>query len=101
MRLIPRLLTPLVVSLTSVAVPALHAADADHGKQIFQQSCAICHATGQDSHPTAGQGPLLAGVVGRPSAALTDFGYSKALHAANLKWTTENLNRFLAAPPAM
>jgi glucose/arabinose dehydrogenase len=101
MRLSPRLISPLIASVSWIAPSAAHAADAAHGKQIFQQSCAICHASGLDAHPAAGQGPVLAGVLGRRSAALTDFGYSKALQTAHLTWTPEALDRFLAGPTAM
>ncbi|HWA84815.1 MAG TPA: PQQ-dependent sugar dehydrogenase [Opitutus sp.] len=76
------------------------AGDADRGKQLFQQNCALCHATGLDSRPT-GQGPMLAGVVGRQAGSRSDFGYSQALANSHLTWTTENLKRFLSGPAAM
>ena len=101
MRISPRLLSPLVASVSWLVASAAHAADVAHGQRIFQQSCAICHASGLDSHVAAGQGPVLAGVVGRSSAALTYFGYSKALQMAHLKWTPEALDHFLAGPTAM
>jgi len=77
---------------------AAQAADADHGKQLFQQSCAVCHLSGLDPHQAAGQGPSLAGVVGRRSASLTDFGYTRALATAHLTWNAATLDKFLAAP---
>jgi glucose/arabinose dehydrogenase/cytochrome c2 len=76
-------------------------ADAAHGKVLFQQSCAICHLSGLDPAQAAGQGPALAGVFGRRSAALTDFGYSRALATAHLKWDQPTLDRFLTAPTAV
>jgi glucose/arabinose dehydrogenase len=75
--------------------------DPAHGRQVFQQSCAVCHSTGLAGQPVTGQGPLLAGVVGRPAASLSNFGYSKALHASGLTWDAATLDRFLAAPSAV
>lgn len=86
----------LIVPLLLVTANA--AGDADHGKIIFQQTCAICHATGDATGPQAGQGPLLAGVVGRPAGALSSFGYTKALAASHLTWDTATLDKFLASP---
>jgi glucose/arabinose dehydrogenase/cytochrome c2 len=63
------------------------------GKRIFQQRCAICHATGA----RAAQGPGLGGVVGR-RAASARFGYSRALREAGLTWDRATLDRFLASP---
>lgn len=93
---------PLPIALLSVlSIPGARAADVAHGQQLFLQNCALCHAGGPDARPTAGQGPALGGIVGRASAARTDFGYSKALQAAHLTWTPEALDRFLSGPPAM
>ena len=63
------------------------------GKRIFEQRCALCHATGE----RAAQGPGLGGVVGR-KAASARFGYSRALREAGLTWDRTTLDRFLAAP---
>jgi glucose/arabinose dehydrogenase len=48
--------------------------------------------------PSNGQGPLLAGVLGRPAASLPNFGYTKALQASHLAWDAATLDRFLASP---
>lgn len=76
--------------------------DADHGKLLFQQSCALCHATvlGPGGQLVSGQGPSLVGVVGRPAASLPNFNYSKALLASGLVWTAPELDHFLEAPGA-
>jgi len=68
---------------------------------VFQQACALCHATGLDPQPAAGHGPTLAGIVGRRSASRPDFGYSKALESSHLTWDSATLDRFLAAPTAL
>jgi hypothetical protein len=66
---------------------------AESGRRIFEQRCALCHATGE----RAAQGPGLGGVLGRKAAAMP-FGYSRALRDANLTWDPATLDRFLAAP---
>ena len=101
MRHLPRFL-PLPIFLASFLVASgARAADVVHGQQLFLQNCALCHAGNADSHPAAGQGPALGGIVGRASAARTDFGYSKALQTAHLTWTPDALDQFLSGPTAM
>ncbi len=100
-----RLISPLIFggafALASVVQAQLPAAgDAARGKILFQQSCAVCHATGTDARPIAGQGPLLAGIVGRVAASLPNFGYTPALTASHLRWDAATLDRFLTNPPA-
>jgi glucose/arabinose dehydrogenase len=67
---------------------------------LFRQNCALCHATGLEPHPGAGQGPILAGVVGRPAGSVPNFGYTKALRSSNLVWDASTLDRFLVGPAA-
>ena len=57
----------------------------------------MCHAVNSS---TGGQGPSLAGVVGR-KAGTADFTYSRALRDANLTWSPDQLDRYLTAPKAM
>ncbi len=97
----------LLVAL-GAATPAIAQApdgNADRGKALFQQSCAVCHATGQNTGgaiPTvAGQGPLLAGVMGRQAATVAGFGFTKALEASHLTWDASTLDKFLASPPTL
>jgi cytochrome c2 len=75
--------------------------EAKLAESVFQQSCARCHSTGSDPNPPAGKGPPLAGVVGRPAAALPGFGYTQALQASRIVWDFATLDRFLAAPAAL
>ena len=70
------------------------AADAEHGKQLFQ-ACAACHTDRPDA-----LGPSLKGVVGRKSAALEEFRYSNPMKRANLVWDEENLRAYIANPQA-
>ncbi len=105
---LPRTLAPHWFLFAALAVssraadPAPAAGDADRGKMLFAQSCALCHATGLDAaRPANGQGPLLGGVMGRKAASLPAFGYSKALRASGLIWDAGTLNHFLTEPGAM
>jgi glucose/arabinose dehydrogenase/cytochrome c2 len=94
------------LALGGVLLTALTAKSADNsgdpakGKVLFQQSCALCHASmlGPGGQPVSGQGPSLVGVVGRPAAFLSNFNYSKALHDSGLTWDQATLNHFLEAP---
>jgi len=76
---------------------AVAAGDPVRGKTIFVR-CVACHTV------AAGQnrlGPSLAGVVGRRAAAVPGFRYSPAMQNSRLRWTRENLDRYIAAPAAV
>ena len=73
--------------------PAL--ADAAQGQKVFQQQCAICHANVPGGIKN---GPSLFGVVGRTSGTVPGYTYSKAMKAAALTWTPDELHTYLAAP---
>jgi cytochrome c len=81
-------------SLGLVVSTIAPAADAEHGKQLFQ-ACAACHTDRPDA-----LGPSLKGVVGRKSAALEDFRYSNPMKRANLVWDEQNLRAYIADPQA-
>ncbi len=82
-----------VVLVAAAATQAL-AADAAHGKVVFQ-TCAACHSDKPDAI-----GPSLRGVYGRKSAALQDFRYSNAMMHANLTWDDANLKAYIKDPQA-
>src|SRR5476649_1577813 len=90
-----------LIAGTGSAASAADAGDPVHGKQIYLQSCAVCHSAGLEKQSLTGQGPLLAGVIGRKAASLSNFGYSKALSASGLTWDHSTLDRFIAAPSAL
>src|SRR5208282_352543 len=91
-RSLPRSLAPcisIVLALGGAAraqAQAVPLGDAKLGRVLFQQSCALCHATGLSGMPPGGQGPVLAGVVGRPAGSVPSFGYTKALIASHITW---------------
>jgi cytochrome c len=82
------------VVLIAVATLPAAAADAIHGKVVFQ-TCAACHSDKPDAI-----GPSLRGVYGRKSAALQDFRYSNAMMRANLTWDDANLKAYIKDPQA-
>lgn len=84
----------LAMAVIGVAAPA-SAQDAGAGATIFRQRCSLCHVV--KAGVRTGMGPNLAGLAGR-RAASTDFAYSPALKASQLKWDKATLDRFLTAP---
>ncbi len=79
----------LFLALSTGSAPA---ADAEHGKALFQ-TCAACHSERPDA-----LGPSLKGVVGRKAAALEDFRYSNPMKRANLVWDEDNLRAYIKDP---
>jgi len=65
------------------------------GKSLFQERCSVCHAISMDG---SAQGPNLSGVVGRPSAAVQGFSYTRELRDAKLIWNEATLDKYLANP---
>jgi cytochrome c len=78
----------------AIAVTPAAAADAAHGKVVFQ-TCAACHSDKPDAI-----GPSLKGVYGRKSASLEDFRYSPAMQRANLTWDDASLHAYIKDPQA-
>jgi cytochrome c len=78
----------------TITSAALAAGDPVKGKADFEQ-CAACHSleAGQN-----GVGPSLHGVFGRKSGTEEDFAYSAAMRRADVAWTPELLDRYLADP---
>jgi cytochrome c len=80
--------------LTLLAATPAVAADAGHGKALYQ-ACVACHSEKPDAI-----GPSLKGVVGRKAGALDDFRYSAPMRRANLTWDDANLRAYIADPQA-
>ena len=83
----------LLVLLALAAKPAA-AADAEHGKMLFE-SCAACHSDRADA-----LGPSLKGVFGRQAASLDGYRYSNPMKRANLVWDEANLRDYISNPQA-
>jgi cytochrome c len=96
------MLKPVVAAVLSAwmiasAAPAMAAGDVAHGKSLFQDRCGMCHQGAADDGD-GGQGPDLWGVAGRKSGTVAGFAYTPALKASGLTWTSDTLDKFLAAP---
>jgi cytochrome c2 len=78
-----------------IATSALGAEDPERGKSVFAQ-CAACHSLEGGKTEV---GPSLHGLFGRRSAS-EDFNYSPAMRRANITWTPETLDAYLADPQA-
>ncbi len=86
----------LILLLSVTAAHAQTPGDPAKGKALFE-ACAACHSLAPDDN---GSGPTLAGLFGRPSAAIDAFNYSAPMRRANATWTPEVLDGFLADPQA-
>lgn len=62
------------------------------GENIYDR-CRACHALHRNR-----TGPRHCGLLGRKAGSLPAFRYSKAMRKAELIWTRDNLDRFLANP---
>jgi cytochrome c len=87
-------LLALASTAFAAALAPAAAADADHGKELFQ-ACIGCHTEKPDAI-----GPSLKGVFGRKSAMLDDYRYSNPMKRANLTWDEANLRDFIVDPQA-
>lgn len=69
--------------------------DPVHGRALFAERCAACHAL--DRNKT---GPILGGVFGRRAGSAAGYTYSAALRSAGFIWSADNLDRWLTDPKA-
>jgi cytochrome c len=68
----------------------------ERGKRVFTQ-CLSCHTLDPSGKHVAA-GPNLRGIVGRRAGTLPGFEYSPALRDSGIRWTEEELARFLEKP---
>lgn len=87
----------MTFSLMIGALPPAMAADANAGRTVFRQQCALCHSAEPDDNGGA-QGPALHGIFGRAAASNPAFTYTEALKKSALTWDEATLDRFLASP---
>ncbi len=85
------------IAAVSFAQAAHADGDVEAGKVVFRK-CAICHSI---DPAKKGIGPLMLGIVGRPSASVAGFSYSEGMKAANKTWDAATLDTYLANPKAL
>ncbi|MFL5296072.1 MAG: c-type cytochrome [Phenylobacterium sp.] len=77
--------------------PAPPAGDAAKGQALYAQ-CAACHEIDSDANTL---GPTLKGIMGRKAGGLEGYNYSGPMRRAELTWTAQTLDAFLADPQAV
>lgn len=85
------LLSSLMMTL---AASSASAADAAHGKVVYEK-CAACHPLTPGATEV---GPSLAGIIGRKAASQDDFRYSTAMRRSNIVWDEKTIDAYLADP---
>jgi cytochrome c len=82
------------IALAGFAGPAGAEGDAKRGEQVFKK-CAVCHSLEPGKVKI---GPPLHGVFGRKAGSVQGFRYSKAMKSADIVWSADILDKYLAAP---
>lgn len=86
-----------MVAVTAIAISTpTFAQDAAAGAKLYQQRCSTCHSLDVNKI-----GPKHRGVVGRKSASVPGYAYSKPLVASGLVWSEANIDRWLQGPQKM
>lgn len=75
---------------------ALSKADYVVGRRAFQMRCSACHTLAEGG--SALTGPNLWGIVGSHAGSRGQFNYSDALLNADVVWSADRLDQFLADP---
>ncbi len=75
---------------------ALAEGDPAKGEKVFKK-CKICHTFDPDKKKI---GPHLKGIIGRKSASVEGYKYSKAMKAADVTWDEATLDEYLKKPKA-
>jgi cytochrome c len=88
------LLLTLVCATMSADIAAA-AGSIERGKSVFENQCAVCHATAPEFHK---EGPSLAGVYGRRAGTAPFFAGYKGLRGADFVWDERTLDAWLADP---
>lgn len=92
-----KMIVALALFTGSAATPAF-AQDADKGERVFKK-CQACHAL--DPAEQTDKGPTLHGVFGRKAGGAEGYAYSEALKSADIVWTDETMEAFLADSQAV
>jgi cytochrome c len=84
-----------VVCVATSAGIAGAAGNIESGKAVFENQCAVCHATAPEFHK---EGPSLAGVYGRRAGTAPFFAGYKGLRGADFVWDERTLDAWLVDP---
>ncbi len=94
-----RILTGAMALALAVALgggAALAEGDAAKGEKVFKK-CKTCHTFDPSKKKI---GPHLKGIIGRKSASVEGYKYSKAMKAADVTWDEGTLDKYLTKPKA-
>lgn len=85
-----------LLAASVVVAPAAQAQDVAAGEAAFRRLCSACHIVAAEGPRRLG--PTVFGVVGRKAGSVEGFRYSSAKRDADLVWTPEQLDKYLANP---
>lgn len=77
---------------------ARQSSDVEMGRLLFNNACRTCHTVRDGDNRL---GPHLYNIIGRKAGSLPNYGYSAAMKQADLVWSEENLERFIASPDSV
>ena len=73
-----------------------HADAGADGSSLYDRECADCHSVAKPLKNK--KGPGLIGILDKPAASVPEFKYSDALRTANIVWTRDNIDAYIANP---
>ena len=79
-----------------IANAAQAAGEVAEGEKVFKRTCATCHIATKEGPKRLG--PSLFGIVGRKTGTVEGFRYSEANKNANIVWSPDTLEPYLADP---
>lgn len=97
MKMIKLVALGISLAVSLAATPALAEGDAAKGEKVFKK-CKACHTIEQGGKNKIG--PNLFDIVGKKSAAVEGYKYSKAMKKADLTWDDATLSEYLKKPKA-
>ncbi|MBN9490773.1 MAG: c-type cytochrome [Alphaproteobacteria bacterium] len=86
----------LAIMLSSAVAVDAAAADAAHGKELYESRCGGCHSL--DANRI---GPAHRGVYGRKAGTAPNFSYSAAVRSSGIVWGEKTLDAWLTNPQAL